>query len=388
MRALLLIGLAGILLSAGCAAPPPPPVATATAVAPAPLITPPPPPPRPVPPPQTIPTQPIVPTDGADFATWLARMQDEANRRGISERTTAVLATLTPIEQVIQLDRRQTAPSSVFTSYRDRTVSAGRIAGGRARFVTQEQALRAVEAQTGVPGAILIAIWGKETSYGADTGRTPVLRALATLGHDGRRAALFQRELMAALALVDSGVMAPDARGSWAGAMGQPQFMPSSYQAYGVDQDGDGRVDLWSSLSDVFGSMANFLKIHGWRPGEGWGFAVQVPAGFNPAAHASTEVPRVCARALSRHSALRPVSFWRSLGFTPQRGNAMWPPDDVVMSLIQPDGADGPAYLTTLSYRALLDYNCSNFYALSVGILADAVAAPAVAPAVASLGRP
>lgn len=356
------------------------------APAPAPAVAPQPPAqprtPQALPAPQTWPSTEPVPVNGEGFEAWLARVEVEAQRRGVSARTAALVSGLTPIAQVIELDRRQTTATASFDSYRARTVNPTRIARGRGRLSEHQPTLAAIERQTGVPAAILVAIWGMETSYGANTGRTPVLRALATLGHDGRRAALFQRELISALQLIDSGAISADATGSWAGALGQPQFMPSTYLAYGVDQDANGRVDLWASLSDVFGSIGNFLKVHGWDQPASWGLPVQVPAGFDPSAHPNLEVPRVCGRALARHSALRPAAWWRAMGFTPARSGAIWPGDDVAMSLIQPDGADGPAYLTTLNYRALLDYNCSNFYALSVALLADALTEPAVPSAV------
>ncbi|MFN7174123.1 MAG: lytic transglycosylase domain-containing protein [Thermaurantiacus tibetensis] len=316
--------------------------------------------------------------DAAAFDAWLARYRSEAEARGIppawQERALADVR-FTP--RVIALDRAQPDDSgrrNVFADYLARRLTAARIAEGQRMLARWEAAARAAEQAHGVPAAILLGIWGMESDFGRFTGSFDVLSALATLAFDGRRADLFTRELDAAIRMVGEGrASAAEMRGSWAGAMGQPQFLPSSYLAHAVDGDGDGRADIWTSVPDTLASIANYLKAAGWQAAVPWGLEVRVPAGFDRARVANPDVPTSCVRPLSRHSRPLAAGEWRALGFAPAAGGR-WPADDVPMTLVEPDGPEGAAYLTTASYRALLAYNCSNFYALSVALLADAVA--------------
>lgn len=313
-----------------------------------------------------------------DFQGWLADYRSRALARGISEATLdAVLGGIEANERVIRLDRNQPDESSTaaapprFDAYLARRLTPDRIAAGHVAAERVAAPLAGVEARYGVPGTILMGIWGMETSYGRITGTMNVTQSLATLAWDGRRAALFTKELDAALDIVDKG-LAPAAalRGSWAGAMGQPQFLPSSFVAYARDGDGDGRADIWTSEPDTLASIANYLRENGWQPGIGWGLAVKVPDGFDRALVKNPVAPTSCVRPLERHSLPLPAAVWLGHGITAQK-----PLPDAPLTLIEPDGPGQGAWLVTANYRALMTYNCSNFYALSVALLGDALGA-------------
>ena len=312
------------------------------------------------------------------FGRWLEKYRAEAQGRGLpAPWLDEALTGVSFNARVVELDRSQPDDSgqrNVFAGYLARRLTADRVARGQAEKATWGSALARVEAAHGVPGPILLGIWGMETDYGRVTGNLDTIRALASLAFDGRREALFTRELDAAVRMVGEGrASRQQMRGSWAGAMGQPQFLPSSYLSFAVDGDGDGRADIWGSVPDTLASIANYLKANGWQPGETWGMQVLVPPGFDRAAVANPERPTSCIRPLERHSRFLPAGEWRRMGLQPL-GRPL-PPDPVEMSLVEPDGPGTPAYLTTRNYRALLAYNCSNFYALSVALLGDALAA-------------
>jgi lytic murein transglycosylase len=320
---------------------------------------------------------PAVPQERPAFEQWLAGYRAAAAARGISPATLdAVLADLQPNQRAIALDRNQADESSQsgppprFDAYLARRLDSARINGGRAAHQRLAPVIAGIEARYGVPGPILIGIWGMETAYGRITGSLDVPQSLATLAWDGRRAELFTRELDAALEMVERG-LAPRSRlkGSWAGAMGQPQFLPSSYLAYARDGDGDGIADIWTSEADTLASIANYLAENGWQRGVPWGLKVEVPASFDRARVVNPVKPSSCIRPLERHSRPLPAAEWLKHGIT-----AAQPLPDVPLVLIEPDGPGQGAYLVTASYRALMAYNCSNFYALSVALLGDAVA--------------
>ena len=298
--------------------------------------------------------------------------------QGVSQRTIdAVLPTLNMSARVIELDRQQPGnPGSTatppFAPYRDRHVDAARIGRGRAAYRAQRANLEGIERETGVPESIMVAIWGHETNYGGYTGDFDLARSLATLAYEGRRRELFAGEFIATLKMIDRGVPRERLKGSWAGATGYPQFLPSVYLRVARDGDGDGRADIWTSPADALASIANYLRDAGWRPSEPWGVAVRVPAGMDRGTLTTPSRSPRCPRVFERHSRWRTMNEWRALGVTPVGG--MWPAGTVQATLIEPDGPGQTAYLLTSNYRVILDYNCSNFYALSVGLLADAVA--------------
>ncbi|WP_353216498.1 lytic murein transglycosylase [Sandarakinorhabdus sp.] len=328
----------------------------------------------------------------AAFADWLSIYRADATARGLRpEWLDAALADVTLVPHVIGADRSQPggpARPVRFPDYLAGKFRGDRIPYGQRQFAANREALARAEIQSGVPAAMIAAIWGIETSYGRVLGRHDLPSALATLAFEGRRRDLFTRELDAAVQMIGEGRVQRSAmKGSWAGAFGQTQFLPTSYLRYGRDGDDDGRVDLWDSLPDVFASIGHYLASAGWQPQQDWGFRTLVPGDFDRAAVAATQPPVRCVGPLARHSELKPAAAWRQLGFVPVNG--AWPADDVEMSLIEPDGAGQGAFLVTRSYRAILGYNCSNLYALSVALLADAVSLPALdGPVVAANAAP
>ncbi len=318
--------------------------------------------------------------DALGFKIWLANYRTAAEARGLKrEWLDTGLANITYLPRVVALDRAQPDDSgrrNVFADYLARHLTPDRIADGQTRAADNRAALQAAAARTGVAPEIIIGIWGMETSYGRVTGNFDLPSALASLAYDGRRATLFTKELDAAVQMVGEGHAGREQmRGSWAGAFGQSQFLPSSYLAHGADGDGDGRVDIWNSVPDTLASIGRYLADAGWQRGTGWGFRTIVPAGFDRDSVVNPVAPTMCIKPLSRHSVALPASEWRARGFLPI--NAAWPTDSVPMTLVEPDGPGQGAYLTTPNYRAIMDYNCSNFYALSVALLGDAVATAA-----------
>ena len=317
--------------------------------------------------------------DDAGFRDYLTTLRQQASAAGVSGRTLdAVFPTLTLNQRVIDLDRGQPGGSSgasaipAFAPYQAKHVDSARIGRGQSTYRENRSKLARIEDQTGVPESIMVAIWGHETNYGSYTGNFDLLRSLASLAYEGRRRSLFAGEFVAGLKMMDRGVSRSQLQGSWAGATGNPQFLPSVYLRVARDGDGDGRADIWNSSADTLASIANYFVDAGWRPGQPWGIAVTVPAGLDRNSLGSQMASPRCPRVFDRHSAWRTMAEWRALGVTPQRG--AWPGDSVQATLLEPDGPGATAYLLTSNYRVILDYNCSNFYALSVGLLADAVA--------------
>lgn len=316
--------------------------------------------------------------DDAGFRAYLPELRAQALAAGVRPDTVeTALADLTLDPRVVRLDQAQPGPTvdttsfAPFAPYRARHVDAARIGRGRRAYVEQRPRLAAIERETGVPESIAVAIWGHETDYGAVMGNYDLVRSLATLAYEGRRRALFAGEFVAALQMIDRGVPRDRLKGSWAGAFGGPQFLPSVYLRLARDADGDGMADVWTSNADTLASIGNYLQDAGWRAGQPWGFAVGVPADLDRSSVRTRLVSPRCPRVFTRHSAWRSVAEWRALGVQPQAGS--WPADDVQATLIEPDGQGATGYLLTGNYRVILDYNCSNFYALSVGLLADAV---------------
>ena len=301
-----------------------------------------------------------------------------ARQQGVSSSTIqAYVPNLTKNERIIELERTEPIARTsggvvgALAPYLQSHVTASLIRRGRDNYAANYDALRRIEARYGVDPAVLMAIWGLETSYGTVTGSTDLLQALASLGYYGRRRDFFENEFVATLKLIDQGVPRWRLKGSWAGATGYPQFMPSVVLRLRADGDGDGYADVWANEMDGLASIANYLRDAGWKPNVAWGIRVRTPANLNRAAIASrTTAPR-CPQVYRRHSRWLTMREWRALGVAPL-GRSLR--DNEMASLIEPDGPDATAYLATTNYRAILDYNCSNFYAISVGVLADAIA--------------
>jgi len=220
-----------------------------------------------------------------------------------------------------------------------------------------------------VPGEILVAIWGHETAYGNVRGGFDLSQALATLAWEGRRRELFENEFLALLKVADRGFSRSELQGSWAGAFGNPQFLPSVYLRLATDGDGDGVANIFTNRADTLASIANYFRDAGWRTGQPWGVSASVPRGFDTASVSTELVAPVCARVHERHSQFKTVAEWRELGVQPLRPMG----ETTMASLFQPDGPGTPAWLLTSNYRVILEYNCSNYYAMSVGLLADEI---------------
>lgn len=313
------------------------------------------------------------------FQGYLASLWPKAQELGISRATfDRVVPTLSYNPRVVQLDRNQSdevrinpnAPISPFAPYRARQVNQTRIAMGRNVLARERAHLAQIEARTGVPAGVILGIYGHETNYGQNTGDFDLLRALSTLAYDGRRRALFEGEFLSAMLMVERGAPREALTGSWAGAIGHPQFLPSVYLRLAQDGDGDGVAAIWNNQADAMASIAHYLQVAGYKRGENWGYAVSVPASLDRAALATTVASPRCPRVFQRHSRWLTATEWRQRGVVFQSGE---PAPDMLLSLIEPDGQGNTAYLLSGSYRAILDYNCSNFYALSVGLLADAI---------------
>jgi membrane-bound lytic murein transglycosylase B len=293
-----------------------------------------------------------------DFATWLQELRAEAVALGIRPQTLdTALTGVRPLLRVIELDRRQPEDTLTYAQYLERTLPAARVQKGLRLLNTHRALLQEIEAKYHVPPGLIVALWGMETDFGRATGNFSVLASLATLAYDGRRSALFRRELLEALKIVDAGHVRPAAMtGSWAGAMGQNQFMPSSFLQYAVDYDGDGRCDIWATVADVFASTANYLASAGWRARASWGHRVVLPADFDVATHAAQSGKTLAA--------------WQALGVRRADGGA-FPAEIESASLVLPSGATSPAYLVYANYQVLLKWNRSHYFALTVGQFAD-----------------
>ena len=313
--------------------------------------------------------------DGIGFDAYLELLKARARGEGVSDATIErMTAGLTPNPRVIALDNNQ--PGSATTrgyppmaTYIATHVDAARIGGGRSVYAQHRDQLARIEQQYGVPGPIIVAIFGHETGYGKVKGSFDLSRSLATLAWEGRRRELFAGEFVALMKVADKGYDRSQLVGSYAGAFGNPQFLPSVYLRLATDGDGDGRADIFSNRADTFASIANYFRDAGWRPGQPWGVRASVAPGFDPSAYRTRLASPVCPRVHERLSRWMTVAEWRAAGVVAQGGLA----DDVMTAFFQPDGPGAPAWLLTGNYRAILEYNCSSYYALSVGLLADEI---------------
>jgi membrane-bound lytic murein transglycosylase B len=293
-----------------------------------------------------------------DFNVWLSGIRQQAAAQGISQKTiNAALNGIKPIQKAIDLDKKQPEKKRSFAQYKKLIVHDLRIKRGRQMLRTHAQALQAVENQFGVPKEFIVALWGIETNYGSNTGGFKVIPALATLAWEGRRAKFFTNELMNALKIIDAGhISAANMKGSWAGAMGQNQFMPSSFNAYAIDGNNDGRRDIWNTKKDVFASTANYLKKNGWKTGQRWGRRVTLPSNFPN----TLITPKI----------KKPISYWSSLGVKKLNGRTL-PQENMMASIVTPDGKSGEAYIVYNNYQTIMDWNRSTYFATSVGLIAD-----------------
>ena len=309
-----------------------------------------------------------------DFGNWLAEFRAEAGGKGISPATLdAALTGLGPLEKVLNRDRKQPEFKLTFETYSRRLLKPVNIERGRAMMAEHAGLLRRVSDLYNVQPRFIVAIWGIETRYGAIKGKNEIVPALATLAFDRRRSRFFRAQLLDALRMVDKGFIGlADMKGSWAGAMGHPQFIPSSYLAFAQDFDGDGRRDIWNNLGDVFASIANYLRQHGWSDARTWGRGVRVPKAIRQDYDSMLGGEAKGCRALGQTTGPRSLGEWQAAGVRRLSGAAL-PAVELDARLVMPDGAGGGAFLIYRNYESLLRYNCSNLYALTVGLLSDAV---------------
>lgn len=305
---------------------------------------------------------------------WLAGVRKEAAEKGIrNDIIEQTLTGLKPLERVLQSDRNQAEFVETLETYLAKRVSPARVSSGREMMSTYRDLLDQVSAQYGVQPQYIVAIWGMETNYGKYFPDENAIQALATLAYDPRRGGYFRKELFAALEILNKDyISAPEMKASWAGAMGQPQFMPSSYLAYAQDFDGDGHRDIWSDLGDVFASIANYLKRYDWNGNEPWGMEVKLPEGFESRLAEVGDYDEGGCRAMHSHSRALPLSEWQAMGVRDVNGGDLGG-DPRRATLVEPDGESGRAFLAFENYRAILRYNCANYYAIAVGMLADEV---------------
>jgi membrane-bound lytic murein transglycosylase B len=294
-----------------------------------------------------------------DFASWLEGVRVEAKAMGIRQATLdRALTGIEPIPRVVELDRRQPEFTLTFAQYLKRVVNDRRARIGRQKLAAHRELLDAIARKYKVQPRFIVALWGIETDFGRITGGFPVVASLATLAHDGRRSKFFRKELMLALRIIDQGhISAKKMIGSWAGAMGQNQFMPSSFHAYAVDHDGDGNKDIWGTLPDVFASIANYLSKSGWRDDQTWGRPASVPGNFKAA--------------LTGRKLRKRLSEWRALGVRKLDGGDL-PARDLEASLISPEkNSLEPVFIAYHNYRVILRWNRSDYFAIAVGTLSD-----------------
>jgi membrane-bound lytic murein transglycosylase B len=293
------------------------------------------------------------------WSTWLAGVREEALQQGIRPALfdDAFAGIHEPSRKIKGLMHSQPEHRLTFMKYRTTRADNYRIAIGRKQYQKNKVLLEEIGQKYGVNPCFIVSFWGMETSYGTYMGSFPVVKALATLAYDSKRKDVFRKELLLALHILNDGhVTLSEFKGEWAGASGQPQFLPSSWVKYAVDYDGDGRRDIWKSKPDVFASIANYMKGNGWKAGEPWAIEVKLPASFD--------------MKLEGKATIKSVSEWNALGVRTEQGQSL-PYQDLQASVVQPYG--GPTFLAFPNYRMILRYNNSIYYAGAIGYLADKI---------------
>ena len=299
-----------------------------------------------------------------NFQAWLTNLRAEAQKRGVSDAIfDAALGGANPIKRVIELDRSQPEFTMTFDEYLNKIVSKTRAQKAKQKLLEHDEILREISQKYGVQKRFIVTFWGVETNFGQYLGTFNVPHALATLAHDGRRSAYFREELLNALQILQEGHITPSQmKGSWAGAMGQSQFMPSSFLSYAVDWDGDGKRDIWSTKPDVFASTAYYLKKAGWNEQLTWGRRVSLPDNFTIDGKDPAE--------LADEKIRKNLQLWASAGVRSADGSPL-PKANPVARLVIPSGAKGPTFLVYSNFDSILDWNRSNYYALAIGHLSD-----------------
>ena len=296
------------------------------------------------------------------FSEWQTLLRSDAIAAGIDpELFDRAFAGVTPNPDVLAADSSQPEFSRSVWEYLDGALSPLRVARGRALLLQHRETIKAIKKQFRVDHEVLVAIWGLESNFGSNIGNHNVIRSLATLAYEGRRQVFWRSQLLAVLQILQNGDITPDRLvGSWAGAMGQTQFMPTTYNEHAVDFDGDGKRDLWNSPADALASAAHYLQASGWQKGQPWGFEVQLPQGFD--------------YTLADPEVRRSVTEWLALGLKPLNLEVREDADnDALATLSLPAGHRGPAFLLLNNFRSILKYNNSTSYALAIGLLSDAL---------------
>lgn len=295
-----------------------------------------------------------------EFGVWLEELKTEALSKGItSSIVSEAFANVKFKEKIISLDRKQPEVTQTFQQYMKGRLPKSLVNQGKARLRENREILETVSQKYGVQPRFIVALWGVETRFGKYTGGFNVVEALATLAYDNRRAAYFRGELMIALQILnEKHISVKDMKGSWAGAMGQAQFMPSSFINFSVDENGDGRRDIWTTKADVFASAANYLSKSGWIDDQTWGREVKLPEGFDVS--------------LVDLDVRHPMQFWQEMGVRRADGTDL-PSRQLDGSLVQPKGGNGQTFLVYNNYRTILKWNRSTYFAMSVGHLADLI---------------
>lgn len=291
------------------------------------------------------------------FGEWLQGFRAEALNKGIDAAALdRGLANVSTIDRVLELDKRQPEFMLTLWRYLELYVPDARIEKGKALLQTHAKLLKEIENKYGVPARFLVAFWGVETDFGRNFGSFRMIDAVATLAYDARRADFFRSQLMSAMRLVAAGDVTPETMSSWAGAMGNMQFIPSTFEAYAVDYDGDGRRDLWNNLGDALASAANYLSSVGWERDYTWGREVKLPGTFD--------------WSIASLGTKKPIAEWAKLGVRRADGSAL-PNADLEASILLPAGASGPAFMVYKNFRVIMRWNTSQLYAIAVGHLAD-----------------
>jgi len=304
-----------------------------------------------------------------DFSEFVATIKEQAIAQGVTAATVeAAFANLEPLEIVVERDRSQPEVELTIEQYVSRRLTRAFLRTAAEKKREHRADLAAISKKYGVSSSVLVAIWGMESNFGRFTGTRPTVQALATLAWEGRRRAFFTTELINALQILDKGYIELERmKGSWAGAMGQTQFMPSSYLAHAQDYDGDGRRDIWTTLPDVFASIANYMIAYGWKGDELWGREVRVPSDGATKLAASVGFRQSGCRASRELTEPIPLAKWQSLGVRTATGGPL-PKVARSASLLR---AGKKSYLVYSNYDSLLGYNCAHAYALAVGLLSD-----------------
>ncbi|MFF6008991.1 lytic murein transglycosylase [Rahnella sp. R3(2024)] len=300
--------------------------------------------------------------DPAEFPAYVEQLKAQALAQGISQQTLdSTFANIHFVDRVINSDRNQLEKKITLDDYLTRVLPEWKIKAAQEQYQNNLPALKQASARYGVQPQYIVALWGMESSFGKIQGKEDVFSALATLAFEGRREAFFTKEFMSALKIVDSGHATSDMmKGSWAGAMGQSQFMPSSYLNYGADGNGDGKIDIWKNTDDVFASTANYLSKEGWKNNQGWGQEVKLPANFD------------ASLAGLKNNQMHPASYWQQQGITQADGSPLASTATRAW-VITPDDVQGRAFLVYDNFRTIMHWNRSTYFALSIGMMADGI---------------